>query len=181
MARRLCESGDEVGLVGLFDTMRYPLGWRLRLFLSIVRRRMAQFATGVTAAPIDSWPSAAWRMGSRACERLRGFAAPANVLKVAAGALIASARYRPGFYPGKLTLFAPVGREPGLPSLQAIWRSHARTLSIVETGGAHSTMFSATNAESAAASLTRCLPVCTERTFPPACAGVMPHLTIQAN
>ena len=72
-------------------------------------------------------------------------------------ALIASARYRPGFYPGELTLFTPVEREPGLPSLQAIWRTHARTLSIVETAGAHSTMFSATNAESAAASLTRCL------------------------
>jgi amino acid adenylation domain-containing protein len=167
MARRLWESGDEVGLVGLFDTMRYPLRWRLRSFLSIVRRRLAQFAAGVIAAPLDRWPSAAWRMGSRACERLRGLltAAPASVLKVAASALIASARYRPGFYPGNLTLFAPMGREPGLPSLQAIWRTHARTLSIVETAGAHSTMFSATNAESAAASLTRCLPVCAERTF----------------
>jgi len=94
--------------------------------------------------------------------------APADVLKVAAGALIASARYRPGFYPGQLTLFTPVDREPSLPSLQALWRKHARTLSIVETAGAHSTMFSATNAESAAASLTRCLPVCARRTFPPA-------------
>src|SRR5436309_11858397 len=112
--------------------------------------------------------SAAWRMGSRTSERLRGLltAAPASVLKVAASALIASARYRPGFYPGKLTLFAPVRREPGLPSLQAIWRSHARTLSIVETAGAHSTMFSATNAESAAASLTRCLHIYTDAQAP---------------
>lgn len=47
------------------------------------------------------------------------------------------------------------GGQP--PSLQAIWRKHARTLSIVETAGDHSTMFSATNAESTAASLTRCL------------------------
>ena len=149
--------------------MMSPLRWRLRSFLSIVRRRLAQFAAGVIAAPLDSWPSAVWRMGGRACERLRGFlkAAPTNVLKVAARALIASARYRPGFYPGQLTLFTPVDREPGLPSLQAIWRAHARTLSIVETAGAHSTMFSATNAESAAASLTRCLPECAERTFPP--------------
>ena len=85
-----------------------------------------------------------------------------NVLKVAAAALLASARYRPGFYPGHLTLFTPVRREHGLPSLQAIWRTHARTLSIVETAGAHSTMFSAINAESAAASLTRCLPACAE-------------------
>jgi hypothetical protein len=71
--------------------------------------------------------------------------------------LIASARYRPGFYPGELTLFIPVEREPGLPSLQAIWRKHASALSIVETAGTHSTMFAAANAESAAASLTRCL------------------------
>jgi acetoacetyl-CoA synthetase len=168
MARRLSESGDEVGLVGLFDTMISPLRWRLRAFLSTVRRRMALFAAGVIAAPIDSWPSAVWRMGSRACESLQGVlkSAPTNVLKVTAGALIASARYRPGFYPGHLTLFTPVDRQPGLPPLQTIWRTHARTLSIVVTDGAHSTMLSATNAESAAASLTRSLPVCAERTFP---------------
>src|ERR1700732_2672255 len=113
-------------------------------------------------------------MSRRACERLQGFfkSTPPRVLKVAASALIASARYRPGFYPGELTLFTPVEREPGLPSLQAIWRKHARALSIVETGGAHSTMFSAPNAESTAASLTRCLVVCAERTFPSVTASL---------
>jgi thioesterase domain-containing protein len=102
------------------------------------------------------------KMGRRAGERRRGFLkfAPTSALKVAAYALIASVRYRPGFYPGELTLFTPVGRDPGLPSLQTVWRQHARALSIVETAGAHSTMFSAPNAESAAASLTRCLPAC---------------------
>ena len=172
MARRLWESGDEVGLVGLFDTTMSPLRWPLRSWLSIVRRRMVQFAAGVIAAPIDRWPSAVWRMGRHVRESLRGFlkSAPTSVLKVAASGLIASARYRPGFYPGELTLFTPVEREPGLPSLQAIWRKHARTLSIVETAGAHSTMFSATNAESTAASLTRCLLVCAERTLPPVAA-----------
>ena len=92
--------------------------------------------------------------------------APTRVLKVEASALIASARYRPGFYPGELTLFTPVEREPGLPSPQAIWRKHAGALSIVETAGDHWTMFSAPNAESAAASLTHCLIACSERTFP---------------
>ena len=87
-------------------------------------------------------------------------ASPASIIKVAASALIASARYRPGFYPGELTLFTPVGREPGLPSLQAIWRKHARTLSVVETAGDHSTMLSPLNAESTAASLTRCFSQC---------------------
>jgi acetoacetyl-CoA synthetase len=162
MARRLRESGDEVALVGLFDTMMSPLRWPLRSWLSIVRRRMLQFGAKVIAAPIHTWPAAVWKMGRRARERRRDLlkSAPTNVLKVAASALIASARYRPGFYPGELTLFTPVGREPGLPSLQAIWRKHARVLSIIETAGAHSTMLSAPNAESAAASLTRCLPAC---------------------
>jgi hypothetical protein len=116
--------------------MMSPLSWPLRAWLSIIRRRMVQFAA------------------------LPGFlkSAPAGALKVAASALIASARYRPGFYPGELTLFTPAGREPGLPSLQSIWRKHARALSIVETADAHTTMLSAPNAESAAASLTRCLP-----------------------
>jgi amino acid adenylation domain-containing protein len=132
MARRLRESGEEVALVGLFDTMMSPLRRPLRSWLSMMRRRR------------------------------RGFLkfAPTGVLKVGAYALIASVRYRPGFYPGELTLFTPVGREPGLPSLQAIWRTHARTLSIVETAGAHSTMFSSPHAESAAACLTHCLPGC---------------------
>jgi len=162
MARRLRESGDAVALVGLFDTTMSPLRWPLRSWLSIVRRRMVHFAASVIAAPIHTWPAAVWKMGCRARERRRGFlkSAPTSVLKVSASSLIASARYRPGFYPGELTLFTPAGREPGLPSLQAVWRKHARALSIVETAGAHSTMFTAPNAESTAASLTRCLPVC---------------------
>jgi non-ribosomal peptide synthetase component F/thioesterase domain-containing protein/acyl carrier protein len=162
MARRLRESGDEVALVGLFDTMMSPLRRPLRSWLSIMRRRMAHFAASVVAAPMHTWPAAVWKMGRRACERRRGFlkSAPTSILKVAACALIATARYRPRFYPGELTLFTPVGRDPGLPSLPAVWRKHARSLSVVETAGAHSTMFSSPNAESAAASLTRCLPVC---------------------
>ena len=136
MARRLVDSGDDVALVGLFDTMMSPLRW-----------------------PLRSWPAAVWRMGSRVRAGMPGSvaSAPASLLKVGTGALIASARYRPGFYPGELTLFTPAGREPGLPSPQAVWGTHARALAIVETAGDHSTMFSATNAESTAASLTRAI------------------------
>jgi len=113
-------------------------------------------------------------MGRRGCETLQAFgkSASANVLKVAASELIASARYRPGFYPGELTLFTPMEREPGLPSLKAIWRKHAGALSIIETAGDHWTMFSPPNAESAAASLTHCLLACPERTFPPVAASL---------
>ncbi len=171
MAQRLWESGDKVGLVGLFDTTMSRLRWPLRAWLSIAGRRLARFAAGVSAAPIRSWRAAIGRVRNR----LRGYetkkgqdgpplpsflkAAPTRILKVATTALVASARYRPGFYPGELTLFSPVDREPGIPSLQSIWHKHARALTIVETGGGHSTMLSAPNAESTAASLTRRLPV----------------------
>ena len=140
MARRLRESGDEVALVGLFDTMMSPLRWPLHSWLSIVRGRVMRFAADGIETPL----------------RTRS-AKPIRVLKVEAAALIASARYRPGFYPGALTLFTPVEREPGLPSIQAIWREHAGALSMVEMAGDHWTMFSATNAFSASASLTHCL------------------------
>jgi thioesterase domain-containing protein/acyl carrier protein len=168
MARRLRESGDEVALVGLFDTMMSPLRWPLRSWLSIVRVRVSRFAAGVTAAPRHTWPAVVWKMGCCACKGLRNFlkSAPTRVLNVKANALIASARYRPGFYPGVLTLFTPVEREPGLPCVQAIWHKHAGALSIVETAGDHWTMFSPPNAECAAASLTRSLRGHGERSFP---------------
>jgi thioesterase domain-containing protein len=154
MARRLRESGDEVGLVGLFDTTMSRLRWPLRVWLSIAAR---QFRT---------WPGAirdrlrGYRTPGRKVARLPRFlqAAPARVLRVATTALVASARYRPGYYPGELTLFSPLEREPGLPSLQSIWRKHARALSIVETAGTHWTMLAAPNAESTAACLTGRLP-----------------------
>ena len=167
MARRLRDSGDEVALVGLFDTMMSPLRWPLRSWLSIVRRRVVKFAAGVIAASIRDWPAAVWKMGCRADAGLRGFltSSPTRVLKLEAIALIASARYRPGFYPGELTLFTPLEREPDFPSPQAIWRKHAASLSVVETAGDHWTMFSAPNAEFAAASLTHGLTACSETTF----------------
>jgi len=154
MARRLRESGDEVGMVGLFDTMMSPFRWPLHLWLSIVGRRIVQFVAEACAAPIHTWPSALRKTAARAGKRMQGYRLT-NALKVTISALRASARYRPGFYPGELTLFSPADREPGLPSLQAIWSKHARALSIVETAGTHSTMLSSPNAEFAAASLTR--------------------------
>src|SRR5262249_40275592 len=159
IARRLRGSGDEVGLVGLFDTMMSPLRWPLHSWLFIVCRRLIQFAAGLWAAPIRTWPSAFRTTAGRFYSRLQGYSF-ASVLRVTVSALKASARYEPGFYPGDLTLFSPVEREPSLPSLQAIWSKHARALSIVETAGTHSTMLSAPNAEFAAASLTQRLPVC---------------------
>jgi thioesterase domain-containing protein len=159
MARRLSQSGDEVGMVGLFDTTMSPVRWPLRAWRSIIARRTALLAAALRATPIRTWPATL----RKSAERLRAWrgalgAAPSIALRVTARALIASAKYHPGFFRGRLTLFSPAGREPGLPSLESVWRKHARTVVVVETAGTHATMLSTLHAETTAACLTRCLP-----------------------
>src|SRR5262249_2666002 len=159
IARQLSESGDDVGLVGLFDTTMSPLRWPLRTWLAIGRRRIARLVAALRAVSIRTWPT----MLHKAAEQLRAWrlsvsAAPSIGIRVAASALLASAKYRPGFYRGELTLFSPAGREPGLPSLASTWRGHARTVVVVETPGTHLTMLSSRHAETTAARLTWCLP-----------------------
>ena len=159
IARRLSESGDEVGLVGLFDTTMSPVRWPLRAWLSIIARRTALLAAAVRTTSIRAWPATL----RETVERIRPWrgalgAVPAIAIRVVARTLIASARYHPGFYRGQLTLFSPAEREPGLPSLESIWRAHARTVVVVETAGTHATMLSTRHAETAAACVTRCLP-----------------------
>jgi thioesterase domain-containing protein len=78
---------------------------------------------------------------------------PKTMIRVAASALVASARYRPGHYRGCLTLFTPAEREPALPSLDAIWRNHAAAVTVIATPGRHATMLSAPNAATIAALL----------------------------
>src|SRR6185437_668535 len=83
--------------------------------------------------------------------------APKLVIRVGASALFASARYRPEFYPGRLTLFTPREREPGLPPLETIWTRHAESVSVIETPGTHLTMLAAPNADGTAPLLTQSL------------------------
>jgi thioesterase domain-containing protein len=159
IARRLSESGDEVGLVGLFDTTMSPVRWPLRTWLSIITRRVALLAAALRATPIGTWPAEL----RKSAARLRAWhgtlgAAPSIAIRVAARALIASAKYHPGFYRGQLTLFSPARREPALPSLESIWRRHARTVAVDETPGTHATMLSTIHAEATAACVARHLP-----------------------
>jgi amino acid adenylation domain-containing protein len=141
IAKRLRAAGDEIALVGLFDTMMSPVKWPLRAWLLLAWRRILRFVAGDSPPP----PSPAATRNPRA-------------LKVASSALLASARYRTGYYDGALTLFSPADRDAGLPSLDTIWRKHAHILIIVETDGTHATMLSPPNADSTAKTLARYLP-----------------------
>jgi thioesterase domain-containing protein/acyl carrier protein len=155
IARRLSESGEEVGFVGLLDTLGSPVRWPLRAWAAIIGGGMHRFASGVRRTPLRAWPLELRKFGGRL--RPSPLMLSARAIRVSLSALLASARYRPGFYRGHLTLFTPAGRHPGLPPLEGIWRKHALSVSVVETAGTHATMLSAPNAESTAASLTRCL------------------------
>jgi acetoacetyl-CoA synthetase len=160
IARRLSESGEEVGLVGLFDTTMSPVRWPVRTWFAIGARQMARLVAALRAISIRTWPAVLRKSG----KPLRAWwlsisVAPSIGIRVAASALIASARYRPGFYRGELTLFSPAGRGPDLPALESVWRTHARTVVVVETPGTHLTMLSTRHAETTAACVTRCLPV----------------------
>jgi acyl-coenzyme A synthetase/AMP-(fatty) acid ligase/thioesterase domain-containing protein/acyl carrier protein len=137
IAKRLLAEGEIIGLLGLFDTLMSPVKWPLRAWASLAWRKPLQLITGKSRHAV--------RTG-----------AP-RVLKVSSSALLASARYRPGFYNGAVTLFSPQQREPGLPSLEDIWRRHAATITIAETPGTHRTMLSGPHAEFTAAILTQCL------------------------
>src|SRR5262245_62627631 len=136
-----------------------PVRCPLRTWLAIGARQMARLVAALRAASIRTWPAVLRKSGEQLrAWRLSISAAPSIGIRVAAGALIASAKYRPEFYRGELTLFSPAGRVPGLPALESLWRKHARTVVVVETPGTHLTMLSPRHAETTAACVTRCMP-----------------------
>ena len=96
--------------------------------------------------PPRAWPAALRNLSLRA---------PANVLKTTAFSLIASARYRPGWYAGPLTLFTPAEQDPALPSAEARWLGHAETLRAISLPGGHLTMLAPPHVDAAAAALTQ--------------------------
>jgi amino acid adenylation domain-containing protein len=145
IARRLARSGADVGLVGLFDTTTHAASWPIHVWLAFLRRRAVQIGRAVLGRPEPG------RTGPSLWTLMK--AAPAGVLKVAASALMASARYRPVYYPGTLTLFTPEERDPALPSPAAVWRRHAAQVQVVGLPGGHFSMLTPPNALQAAAAL----------------------------
>ena len=133
--------------------------WPLRSWLAISAGQVARLVAALRAVSIRTWPAVLRKSSEHfRAWRLSISAAPSIGIRVAVCALVASAKYRPGFYPGELTLFSPAGREPALPALESTWRKHARTVVVVETPGTHLTMLSPRHAETTAACVTRCMP-----------------------
>jgi thioesterase domain-containing protein len=173
IARQLSESGNEVAFVGLFDTLMSPIRWPLRAWITMARDRVVRLCNSLLRRPtarVSPAPTSASTPGGE-------LSTPPIMLRVAASALFASARYRPGFYQGRLTLFTPAEREPGLPSLAAIWRKHAAAASLIETEGSHASMLSAANADATAALLARAIALNASSQAPPVGLN-SPHVTL---
>lgn len=137
IARRLRESGDQVAFVGLVDTRMSIVRWPARAWLS-----------AICSLPGKLRPS---------LDRIRVWRGAVGMLRVAIRTLVASARYRPASYAGTLTLFTPAGHDPHMPSLESLWRPHAESVIVIETGGTHATMLSGAHAETTASALSRCV------------------------
>lgn len=130
MACQLHNAGEELGLLGLLDTRLRARRWRRPTWLA---------SPGIFAAALPAV--------------LRGCSAP--TVKVAMAALVAAARYRPGFYPGKLTLFTPLTHDPAIPETAPAWTAHAAAVACVPIPGTHATMLTKAHAHEAAAALSR--------------------------
>jgi thioesterase domain-containing protein len=137
VARRLSAAGEDVAFVGLLDTRMSIVRWPVRAWMRALRSLPGKLRPSV--------------------DRLRVWRGAVGMLRVTLRTLVASARYRPASYAGTLTLFPPASGDPELPSLESIWRPHARSVVVIETGGTHATMLAAPHAAAIAAHLSACL------------------------
>lgn len=170
MARQLAKQGETLELLGLIDTgldqgclpLRHRLGFRTRQYLQHGRDLLAQRPG---AALVNLWSRSAAvfaRRRVRGCgeltpEELATIATFPPFLariRVALGSAMRS--YRPGPYPGQVTLFwaaKPRGPDP-LPT----WRRLALGgLRVLVVDGDHDTMLQNPQVQSLAAALGRCI------------------------
>ena len=150
VARRLSTDAAEVAFVGLLATL--PPGHhvlRLWTWMAYLYRQLTR-----SLARLDL-PS---RYGARpVVDRSRAPGRSVALWKVTLKALLASAAYRPGTYPGPLTLFEPARRDLGVPSSASLWRPHALVLRHEKLAARHDDMLEGANAQNVADLLTRCL------------------------
>lgn len=145
IARKLREAGDEVGLLALLDTAPSRLGWPATVWFKWLLARTVRVSRALT-----------FRVPRSLTFRVPQ-AIPLRVLKVATTAVLAAAKYRPGFYPGAITLFVPQERDAWRPTAEAFWRPRGSEVSVTTLAGQHLTMLSPLHAAANAALLTSAL------------------------
>jgi acyl carrier protein len=134
LAQMLVQQGKKVGLLGLLDT-GFPRPspehqkWRKRIYVSL-------------RTPVhEAWGMLRWKIiralglgrNSRLLRAYRRFVARMNSR--------ASRSYRPGFYPGEITLFITVGAKFTREDPRLMMRSLAKTTRVISISGNRAGLF----------------------------------------
>ena len=177
MARQIVAAGEEVGILAMFDTFAHSVLQSLprkefrRFRIESTMERVAYHARNLLLEPgriryvrrkfrtiSRRVNTRLWSIRRGMFER-RGEALPPALRKVEEYNMLAIRRYRPGTYPGKITLFPPSDRSVGeYHDPQQGWGSLALGgVEIHHVTGNHLTMLSEPNVEVVAEKLAACL------------------------
>jgi len=158
VARRLGQSGREVGLLALLDTYPHPRFWPMRSWLSYLIQRVMQQGSGAMRLPPreivpqfvelagDFVEHLSFRLGLDRQPRDPAGAAVAPALRRMRESLTgAEARYRPRPYAGTITFFQAEDAEGAPHDPTLVWGDLADRVEVVTVPGGHVAMvFTAT-------------------------------------
>ncbi len=160
MARRLAGAGTPPASLTLLDTQTNARQWPLAVWLDVLARRLRDHRAALSGlGPARKLGYAAgllrgvrrrvaWRLGlDRSARPLETRAAvPPALQAVYAAVLEAVAGYRPGVYPGALTLIVSEDGDPMMADPRKIWPGHAQAIAVRQVPGTHFTMIAGDNA-----------------------------------
>jgi thioesterase domain-containing protein len=174
MAQRLGARGESVALLALLDTYPHRQYWPLSSWISVMARRARHQAALLRGMRPDAavirirelWRSllnhirtrrGAHRFSAGAQGPQDEAAVSASLRRVLQAGIVASSRYRPRYFDGKITYLRAAIVDPlGLDDPASVWGRLARTLEIHTVAGDHKGM-STVHAESLAATLSVCI------------------------
>jgi acetoacetyl-CoA synthetase len=163
VARRLRERGEMIALLAFLDTYPHSRYWSLRSWINVLSRRAKHHAWALTKLPLR-------RVIPRVGELLAGLV---EHLRIRRGAyrrkrgstvdidpkdealLVAWARFRPRYYPGKIT-FLNCEIATSFPDAVSVWGNLAAELEVYNVPGDHGGIVTS-HAERAANQFSRCL------------------------
>ena len=171
MARRLAQAGEPAASLTLLDTQTNMRQWPLAVWFDVLRRRLRAhgaamrglsplrrlaYATGLSKG---LWRRVVSRLGLRHAVRPieTEVEVPAALQQVYEAGLAAGEAYRPGYYPGALTIIRSAEGDPMMADPARIWPGRAARIEILTVPGTHFTMLQGENAAGLAQTMSQVL------------------------
>ena len=137
VSQLLCQAGCEVGLLALIGTPIAQRYWPWSLFLTSLAMRTRRQLGVIAELPIRAASHIFVAKGVKFARLMFQKLSPNSMVVPAAPfgvppqldrGKIAMEKYRPGFYPGTITLLQAADEQRHFCDFERLWRSHARTL-----------------------------------------------------